>query len=128
MTWWTARFSACLRVRRSGVVLLVGLSPLLVGTPAVSRELPVVTLESTSACPLPAEVARALAPLLPNHRLLVGTAEGAQQVRLSDEGEHYRLQVGNSERLIWEPARQCINRARAAAVVIALAVEERSEP
>ncbi len=76
------------------------------------------------ACPSPAALAAQLAPLLPRFRVVAGEpAEGDHEVRISDGGARYGVTVDGVERTENDEARRCDERARTAAVLVALALE-----
>lgn len=81
-------------------------------------------LVARGQCPNAEAAAQHLAPLLRRHRL-VATAEGDASVaaHLSDEGARFRVEVESTDRLVDEPLRDCLERARIAAVLIAMALE-----
>src|SRR5207247_2392750 len=82
-----------------------------------------ITVGGSGECPARGAVARALAALLPEMRVTPGEAgAGGLLVTVGDEGERYRIRIGEVERLLTDAARRCDDRAHAAAVVIALLV------
>lgn len=75
-------------------------------------------LQVARACPSREQVASELEPLLQGYAL----AEAAPDVVASveDLGESYRIGVGRAAREVRDPARKCLERARVAAVFLAL--------
>ncbi len=80
-----------------------------------------------SACPDAAQLQAALQPLLGEQaRLQVSpepAATGVRSIAVQDEGARYRIAVGDKRRDVEDPARDCAERARVAAVFIALNVQ-----
>ncbi len=74
-----------------------------------------------AGCPSPVAVARALAPLLPG--VPIQDQPNAMRVEVSDRGTSYRITLRGIVREFLDPPRDCEERARASAVVIALAVD-----
>jgi hypothetical protein len=87
---------------------------------------------SGGACPDAGLVEQKLAPLLPDRTLVIGeAAEGATSASLPgsaraavhDRGPRYLIEVAGRSRQVDDPARDCTERARVAAVFIALNVD-----
>ena len=87
-----------------------------------------------ASCPTPAQVVTVLRRLLPRTKV---TAESGQPARedaaIADEGAQYRVTIAGQERSFVDGARQCAERARHAAVFVALVLDppmipEPSEP
>jgi hypothetical protein len=76
-----------------------------------------------TACPSPAEVSSALAPLLPEARTTDEPGPGVLDVELSDLGAEYRVIIGGAERVFADPSRSCEDRAHAIAVMLVVALE-----
>jgi hypothetical protein len=87
---------------------------------ALALALRPVSIEGTAHCPSPAALARALADMLPEARIADG--DGALVVRIDDLGARFRLRVGADTRELADGGRRCEERARQAAVVVALAL------
>jgi len=102
---------------RLTVTLLAGLV-----WPTVASASPRFHIRGRASCPAPAALARALADLLPAEPA-VGADANAVDVEVQDLGTRYRVVVGGRTRELFDPARRCDERVRAAAVVIALAIE-----
>jgi len=79
-----------------------------------------VTIEGAARCPSADAVAHALSSLLPDAK--IARADDALLVRVDDLGTRWRLTVGDSRRELPDGARRCEERARQAAVVVALAL------
>src|SRR5438067_1087137 len=86
-----------------------------------------VRISGPSECPPAADVARELRSILPRMRVVVAP-NGPSEVRISDERSRYRIAVAGSERELVDEGRRCEDRARAAAVVVALALEPPAVP
>jgi hypothetical protein len=93
-----------------------------------------LALTTSSQCPDAAAVARELAPLLPNTKLIVDAApnETREQANVEDRESEFLVSVAGAERLFQDPSRSCRERARSAAVFIGLVLDppvlEASEP
>ena len=87
---------------------------------ALALALRPVSIEGSAQCPSPAALARALANMLPDAKISDG--DGALVVRVDDLGARFRLRVGDEMRELPDAARKCDERARQAAVVVALAL------
>jgi hypothetical protein len=76
-------------------------------------------LEVRSACPNRGLLVAELAPLLRDYQL--GEAASTPLVaQVEDLGERYTVRIGDAAREVSDPARQCLERARVAAVFLAL--------
>src|SRR5262245_62881 len=80
-----------------------------------------VAIEGAARCPSSEALARALSSLLPDARVADG--DHALVVRIDDFGARWRLTVDGASRELPDGARRCEERARQAAVVVALALE-----
>lgn len=99
------------------VLLALLARPALAGPP---RELAV---SATGQCPAAERVQKQLMPLLPDTRVFLGPRESAETVWVADAGEEFRVKVRDVERVIANPVRDCEERARIAAVLVALVVD-----
>ena len=84
-----------------------------------AREVSIVAEDM--GCPAAGPLARVLGSMLPRHRVAVGAAAGIR-VTIDDLGPRYRVRVKDVDRVLDDPARRCPERARAAAVIAALAI------
>jgi hypothetical protein len=76
------------------------------------------------ACPSPGQVGGFLAPLLPSSKLSTsGGAAALDDVAILDEGGSFRVVAAGQERSFVDVGRQCLDRARHAAVFVALALD-----
>lgn len=82
-----------------------------------------LNLQASGACPSGDSVERQLKPLLPSTQLHVGAAGSGQSAQVLDNGSSFTIRVGGAERVISEPARDCMERARISAVFIALVLD-----
>ena len=90
---------------------------------ALALALRPVSIEGTAHCPSPVALARALANMLPEAKLSDGAdRDRALVVRIDDLGAKFRLRVGDDTRELADGGRRCEERARQAAVVVALAL------
>jgi hypothetical protein len=90
--------------------------------PAPAGAAPPVTIAGpVESCPTPAAVAEALGAVVPAVAVAVAPA-GARpaSARIEDLGERYRVSVGAAERVVDDPGRDCRERARVAAIFVAL--------
>jgi hypothetical protein len=82
-----------------------------------------------AACPTPAQVVTVLRRLLPRTKV---TAEAGQATAvdavITDEGSEYRVTIAGQQRSFVDSARQCAERARHAAVFVALVLDPPSVP
>jgi hypothetical protein len=84
---------------------------------------------SVEACPSPSDVRTLLARLLPGRDVRLGAEDGdAVRVELIDEGFRSRVSLPGSERVFVDPQRRCAERARMAAVFVALILSARPPP
>ena len=111
----------------SGVALLARAA---VGAPPDSVRM----VGEEAACPSPAQVVTVLRRLLPRMKVTAepGSA-GTEDATIVDEGSQYRVTIAGQERSFIDAARQCAERARHAAVFVALVLDpptipEPSEP
>jgi hypothetical protein len=75
-------------------------------------------------CPTPGQVSGLLAPLLPGSRISSSSgAASADDVTISDDGPSFRVVAAGQERSFVDPVRECLDRARHAAVFVALALD-----
>jgi hypothetical protein len=81
---------------------------------------PVAVVAPGAGCPSAAAVARALGEIMPEVRSVDPTDPDALVVQVVDRGDHYRVVAAAQSRELFDPARQCRERARASAVVVAL--------
>ncbi len=74
------------------------------------------------ACPDARQLEQALAPVLDPSVVLVfeATASTTRRVRVSDEGKAYAIEIDGERREVSDARRDCVERARVAAVFIAL--------
>ncbi len=77
-----------------------------------------LALEVKSSCPTAALVKAQLAPLLRDYELSAESPSLTAQVE--DFGESYGVRIGSAWRKVRDPARDCLERARVAAVFLAL--------
>jgi hypothetical protein len=77
-----------------------------------------LALQVASACPSRAQVATELEPLLQGYALRADAPDLVATVE--DLGESYRIGVAADSREVRDPARKCLERARVAAVFLAL--------
>jgi len=104
---------------------------------AVARADEVRVQVEADACPSAALLEQKLAPLLPGVTLAFAAPSSspsssppspAQSVSVSDLGERYAIEVAGLSREVQDPARDCVERARVAAVFIALNLAQKPEP
>ena len=78
-------------------------------------------------CPTAAELERQLAPLLPEGgEPIVAVPQGEARAVVDDQGARYTVEVDGVVRQLEDAARACVERARVAAVFIALNLEPRA--
>ena len=92
-------------------------SPALAGAPSE------LSIDASGQCPKAEQVQQQLKPLLVETRIYVGSARASEVAWISDEGQGFRVKVRDVERVIANPARDCKERARIAAVLVALVVD-----
>jgi hypothetical protein len=77
-----------------------------------------------TACPTPAQVVTVLRRLLPRTKVTAESGPAAPaDAAIKDEGSHYRVSIAGQEREFVDNARQCAERARHAAVFVALVLD-----
>ncbi len=77
-----------------------------------------------TACPSPTQVVGLLVRLLQRSKLAPASGSaGVDDASISDDGANFRVAVAGQERSFSDPARQCTERARHAAVFIALVLD-----
>jgi len=96
---------------------------LLLARPALALPPAEIAVSARGECPAAERVQRQLAPLLVETRVHAGSEGSAEQVWVADEGRGFRVKVRDVERAIDNPARDCEERARIAAVLVALVVD-----
>jgi hypothetical protein len=87
--------------------------------PALAQDARIHVEAADNGCPDAALLEQALAPLIGDDRAVDQGAGGARAA-VSDWGDRYRVEVGAVAREFDDPARDCRERARVAAVFIAL--------
>jgi hypothetical protein len=88
------------------------------------------------ACPNPRTLALELGRLLPQTRFETGSEGATDSVRIDDWGDSFSVNIGEETKRFEDPERECIERARLAAVFVALvldplivpSLETKSEP
>lgn len=84
------------------------------------------------ACPSAPLLEQRLAPLLPGVTLAFGVpsqpSPGARSASVNDLGERYTIEIAGLSRELEDPARDCVERARVAAVFIALNLAAKAAP
>ena len=76
------------------------------------------------ACPTAKQVATVLERMLPRTKITADTGPpGAAEATVSDQGTHFQVTVAGQERSFVDGGRQCAERARHAAVFVALVVD-----
>jgi len=77
-----------------------------------------------TACPTPAQVVTVLRRLLPRTKVTAESGPAAPaDAAIKDEGSQYRVSIAGQEREFVDNARQCAERARHAAVFVALVLD-----
>jgi hypothetical protein len=85
---------------------------------------PSLRVMGQDACPTAKQVATVLERMLPRTKIYADAGPlGAAEATVSDEGAHFRVTVAGHERSFADGARQCAERARHAAVFVALVVD-----
>src|SRR5262245_10553808 len=75
-------------------------------------------------CPTPGQVSGLLAPLLPASRISAsGGPSSSDDITITDDGPSFRVVAAGQERSFVDPVRECLDRARHAAVFVALALD-----
>jgi hypothetical protein len=88
-----------------------------------------VDLVLRGACPRAGDVAHELAPLLRHfHVAASGAGEGVATAIVADEGKSFSIEVLDTVRRVEDETHDCVERARIAAVLIALALEPATSP
>ena len=101
------------------------------GQAAADPDYPSDVVEGTSACPEPRAVWSALGALVVIDKVeqrLRALPGGPQPVEVTDLGAAFRVRVGDRTREYEDDARDCGNRAKLAALFVALAVDSADEP
>ena len=96
--------------------LAIAVSALLIPA-AASGQAAEPTVDAVGACPDPGVVRGLLAPLVSTNEALAAT------VIVQDRGPRFRVVVGATAMMLDDPARDCVARARTAAVVAANALQ-----
>jgi hypothetical protein len=77
-----------------------------------------------TACPTPAQIVTVLRRLLPRTKVTAESGPAAPaDAAIKDEGSQYRVSIAGQEREFVDHARQCAERARHAAVFVALVLD-----
>jgi hypothetical protein len=79
-----------------------------------------LALDVASTCPSRAQLSTELSPLLDGY--VLGEEPADAIARLEDQGNSYEVRVGDKARRVRDPARHCVERARVAAVFLALSL------
>lgn len=99
-------------------------SSLLFFAPPSSARAPIrLAVSADGQCPRAERVQRQLEPLLSETTILVGPRLETETASVADRGQEFSVKVRHVERVIRDPARDCEERARIAAVFIALVVD-----
>ena len=113
--------------RENGALLYLALS--LLSAPALAAESEpankrlYLDVNSPGACPTSERIQDELLPLLDSWQI-VSSAEEAQEIaRISERGDVFEVSVVGDTRVVSDPARDCEERARVSAVIIALRLE-----
>jgi hypothetical protein len=108
-----------------GILVASTLTPARAAPPSTQATPAALTVSAApGACPRAAAVAAAAAQLLPKVRVTAAEGpDGAGAARVEDLGDRYRVVFDGTSREVREPARDCAERARAAAVIIALTLD-----
>lgn len=106
-----------------GSTRALALALMLLARPALARPPDELAIAATGQCPSAERVQRQLIPLLAQTSVVVGPATSAEVVSVADQGEKFRVKLRDVERVIENPARDCEERARIAAVLVALVVD-----
>jgi hypothetical protein len=123
LLWWSVGQLACAWLVASAV-------------PARAQGADLRVSVADGACPDADLLARALAPVLGDARLAfdagapeqAAAAAARSHAQVTDLGDRYRVAIDGVEREIEDPARDCLERARVAAVFIALNRHEAPSP
>ena len=85
---------------------------------------PSLRVMGPDACPTAKQVATVLERMLPRTKITAESGPpGASEATVSDQGTHFLVTVGGQERSFVDGGRQCTERARHAAVFVALVVD-----
>jgi hypothetical protein len=104
-------------VQAAGALLL---SPAVFAAPPPSLRM----VGEEAACPTPAQVITVLRRLLPRTKVIAENGPAApEDGAIIDEGSQYRVTIAGQERSFVDAARQCAERARHAAVFVALVLD-----
>lgn len=112
--------------RRIGLFRRLSCMVMLTSTPSRAEPASSLSIEADT-CPSQELVEEQLLPLL-DRRPSDATPGGAELVRVQDLGGAYRIEVGAAIRQAEDPARDCLERARVAAVFIALNLQSEARP
>jgi hypothetical protein len=75
-------------------------------------------------CPTPGQVSGLLGPLLPASKIGAASGpSGMDDITIYDDGASFRVVAAGQERSFADPVRECLERARHAAVFVALALD-----
>ena len=108
----------------AAIGVLVGVAALQPGVARAEPPAAVVVRGPADGCPAAPAVARTLAALLRRSRVSVHEGPvGAAVVRLEDRGGEYRVALDGRVRVVSDPARDCTERTRVAAVVVAVTLD-----
>jgi hypothetical protein len=120
---WESRRMRCKRVIGVGTASALAVSTIQV--PLVHADPPPsLRVMGQDACPTAKQVATVLERMLPRTKITTDSGPpGAAEATVSDEGTHFRVNVAGQERAFADGARQCAERARHAAVFVALVVD-----
>jgi len=91
--------------------------------PAAARAAHSITLVKADGCPSGRAFTAALQTIFPDANFVTDGREESLRVELSDVGADYRVRVGTVQRDFTDAAMRCDERARKAAVLVALALE-----
>jgi len=106
---------------RERALVVIGLSmgaALLRVAPSSAQDLPRLAVDVQGQCPTQALVMTQLTPLMKESHVDAGAATA----RVVDSGSSYRIEIGDASRTVEDPERRCLERARVAAVFLALNV------
>lgn len=111
-------------LRRHGLALAWALT-LVLSSPRTARgSAPEkLAIQADGRCPAAERVQRQLGPLLADTTLLLGASASGETAWVGDHGDQFTVKVRHVERVIADADRDCEERARIAAVFIALVVD-----
>ncbi len=112
--------------RHNGLLVALALVFLATMAESASAHPPIrdsLYLRVEGTCPQKDEVQRELSPLLDRWKTKAEPEPGMPEARLIDQGESFLVSVAGDTRTLSDPARDCAERARAAAVIIALRLD-----